>query len=343
MSGRLAVFRVDAGHRIGAGHAMRCLALAQAWQDRGGRALFVCAALPENLRDLFFSEDISIAAVSEVPGSLEDARATARQASHRQASLVVVDGYVFGREFQAELCRQDPATLVIDDHGHAGRYFADVILDQNLGADPLRYRHRPRDARLLLGSEYALLRRMFRDARPAAPAPSGVASNLLVTLGGGDTKEFNLRIVHALKRLDASDLRTIIVAGAAAPSLRRQTRAMRSIEVKAHVVDMPALMAWADVAVSAGGSTCWEMAYMGLPNLILVLADNQRRIAEQLQAAGVSHNIGDARRLDPPAIAAALDGLIHHRTIRHSMATSGQALIDGRGAERVLDCLPAPV
>ncbi len=330
------------------GHAMRCLALAQAWQDRGGRALFLSASLPAVLRELLASEDVRVVDLPGPAGGLGDARATARRADRQQASVVVVDGCSFGPEFQAELRRHRPAkhrpaTLVIDDHGHARRYSADVILDQNLGAEARRYQHRPRGARLLLGPEYALLRRMFRAVRPAAPDPSEAARRLLVTLGGGDAQDIHLNVVHALKHLDDPDLDTVLVAGASAPAIRRQTRDMPSIQVEAHAGDMPGLMAWADLAVSAGGSTCWEMAYMGLPNLILVLAENQRPIAEQLEVAGISLNLGDARRLDPQALAAALAGLIHHPAQRQAMAAAGRSLIDGRGAERVLDCLLAPV
>ena len=132
-----------------------------------------------------------------------------------------------------------------------------------------------------------------------------------------------------------------MVAGAAAAELRRRTGGLRT-DFRPHADDMPDLMARADLAVSAGGSTCWEMAYMGLPNLVLVLADNQRPIAERLAAAGVSLNLGDARRLDPADLAAALDDLVRDRARRRAMAAAGRTLIDGRGAERVLDSLPMP-
>jgi spore coat polysaccharide biosynthesis predicted glycosyltransferase SpsG len=98
-------------------------------------------------------------------------------------------------------------------------------------------------------------------------------------------------------------------------------------------------MAWGDVAVSGGGSTCWELAFMGLPNLALALADNQRGIADGLGRAGVAENLGWFEEVNEETIATRLEDLLKDRARRAEMGRRGRKLVDGRGPERVVDTL----
>ena len=103
--------------------------------------------------------------------------------------------------------------------------------------------------------------------------------------------------------------------------------------------DIPGLMAWADVAISGAGSTCWELAFMGLPAAVLVLADNQRGIAAGLAEYGTAINLGEAAEATDAQIADALCSLLGDRGLRARMSRKGKGLIDGRGAERVAEHL----
>jgi UDP-2,4-diacetamido-2,4,6-trideoxy-beta-L-altropyranose hydrolase len=98
---------------------------------------------------------------------------------------------------------------------------------------------------------------------------------------------------------------------------------------------MASLMAWADIAVTGAGSTCWELACMGLPALALVIAENQRAIAEELSAAGVIFNLGSHQEVSAERIASIIDGLLYSSFRRLRMSQRGRALVDGQGAERV--------
>ncbi len=127
--------RADANPVIGTGHIMRCLALAQAWQDQGGSVTFACAeGLPESLHQRLSSESMSVRLLQVNPGSEADARAVIELARQVQTSVVVVDGYHFGADYQRWLKDAGLRLLFIDDNGHAEHYYADWVLNQNIHA-----------------------------------------------------------------------------------------------------------------------------------------------------------------------------------------------------------------
>src|SRR5262249_17829448 len=105
------------------------------------------------------------------------------------------------------------------------------------------------------------------------------------------------------------------------------------------VDDMPALMAWADVAIAAGGSSGWELAFMGLPAVLVTVAENQRLIAESLQRAGTAVHLGWHTEVTPARIAEAVRELLSDRAQRQCMSQAGRLLVDGKGAARVVAAL----
>lgn len=337
------LIRADANTQIGTGHVMRCLALAQAWQDAGGQAKFVQASAAPALETRLIAEGIDIARLSASPGSATDSAQTVALAQKMGATWVVVDGYQFDAAYQQAMKRAGLPLLVVDDYGHASHYYADLVLNQNIHADESLYSNREPHTRLLMGARYVLLRREFwpwRGWRREIPA---VAHRVLVTLGGGDPDNQTLKVFQALQQVDADDLEAIVVVGASNPHFEELRSEIRNsplaIRLVHNVANMVELMAWADVAVSAGGSTCWEMAFMGLPTILLVLAENQRGIAEGLSQAGVALNLGSFEQVISAHIVRALSNLIESRHRRQQMSHDGQEMVDGIGSKRVLSAL----
>jgi UDP-2,4-diacetamido-2,4,6-trideoxy-beta-L-altropyranose hydrolase len=335
------LIRTDAGVRMGTGHVMRCLALAQAWQDAGGRATFALAAGAEGLHPRLASEGVEIQTLTAEPGSADDTRQTNELAL--RAAWVVLDGYHFSGAYQRALKEAGRRLLVVDDNGHAGHCGSELVLNQNLHADEKLYRDREPGTQLLLGPRHALLRREFRQWRGwSRPIPEH-ARKVLVTLGGSDPDNVTGKVLLALREVHTPGLETVVVAGAANPHRAHLERAARSegirVRLYGDVSDMPGLMAWADVAVAAGGGTSWERALMKLPSLVVVLADNQREVAASLATAGVGWNLGEPDSLSPAGIAAALQRLLEAHKDRAGMARRGAALVDGWGAARVCDRL----
>ena len=333
--GHRLLIRADASHQIGSGHVMRSLALAQAWQKAGGEVCLAARLLPETLESRWRDERIETRQVAELS---DDAEETAKLAREIGADWVVLDGYQFGTEFQRTIKNAGMRLLVIDDDGCARHYVADLILNQNPCALQAMYPSRDPSAALLLGTRYALLRREFLPARPANRAHAARATRMLVTLGGGDHDNCTRAILEAIGGIEK--LTTIAVVGPnnpRAPELEcLAQRSGGSIAIRRNPPDMPQLMAWADFAFSAAGTTCWELAFMGLPMLLVVLAGNQGPNAACLDGLGVARNLGWHGGLAEDKVRAAVMHTLSDPALRASMSQNGSALVDGRGAGRVV-------
>jgi len=331
----LLAIRADSSARMGTGHVMRCLALGQAWQEAGGRVEFLTRCESEPLVERLASEGML---VSRLNGSSDWPSLESAVAARRPAALVL-DGYHFDPDYQRRarsLCRP---LVVIDDNAHLSGYCADVLLNQNIYAEAANYSVEP-NTELLLGCRWVLLRKEFRQWQGWRREIPTQARNVLVTIGGSDPDNVTLRVMEALRQTaPGHQLQAIVVAGGGSPHLPALERAAAEspdVELRSNVSDMPSLMAWADVAITAAGSTCWEAAFLGLPSLTLVVADNQEGIARGLERAGVAINLGWHRDLTIHGIAAALADLLPAQSCRQRMSENGRALVDGGGAQRTV-------
>lgn len=337
------VIRADGNATIGTGHVMRCLALAQCWQDRGGRVVFVSAEIVPALTDRLNAEAIVCVSIGCTRGSNADAVETAAVATSNGARWVVADGYCFGLEWQRKVRAAGYRLLLLDDYGHHAQYAADVVLNQNSSATTELYPAREA-SHLLLGARFALLRREFcRRSEPARSIPA-VAQKVLVTIGGGDAENVTAKAVLALRSIES--IEAVIVAGGSNPhvaALQALISGDARLKLLVNPTNMPELMAWADVAITAAGSTVWEAAYCGLPSALLVVADNQIAIAEDLTRRGVCVNLGQSGAASSEAIAETVRALLLDADRRKAMAEKAAALVDGFGPARVAAVLGAPL
>jgi UDP-2,4-diacetamido-2,4,6-trideoxy-beta-L-altropyranose hydrolase len=337
------LIRADGSPRTGTGHVMRCLALAQGWQRTGGQAIFAQAETTPALQERLSGEGLEVVRLKVAPGTEEDAGQTAIEARSNAVTAVVADGYVFGALWQRRIKDAGFRLLLVDDFAHAEHYSADWVLNQNLNADPALYARREPHTQLLLGTRYALLRRDFlawSKWQREYPPP---ARRVLVTLGGSDPDNVTGKVIDALGHL--RDWDAVVVVGGSNPNLAALQAARAPSQCGLRLVvdarNMPQLMAETDVAVAAAGTTSWELAFMGLPALTLVLADNQRANAEYLHAAGLSRNLGWHSQVSPESLARQLEALRTDALARTEMSRRGRATVDGAGAERVAAILRA--
>ena len=336
------LIRADASTRIGTGHLMRCLALAQAWQAEGRRAIFLSHCESAALIQRIKAAGGGYIALGEPHPAPGDLRQTLECLKEQHADWLVLDGYHFDTGYQQAVRAAGYHLLVIDDTAHLSEYHADVLLNQNLNAEQLKYKCDV-ETTLLLGTRYVLLRQEFLAWRGWQREIPDVARKVLVTMGGGDPDNVTLKVIHVLQRVGVNELEAVVVVGGSNPHLEMlQSEVQRSritIRLGHDVVDMPELMAWADLAVSAGGSTCWELAFMGVPNVVLVLAENQQGIAEGLEQAGAVTNLGWYSKVAEDLVAGALIDLIHAPEKRRQMSKAGQRLVDGHGVGRVVQAI----
>jgi UDP-2,4-diacetamido-2,4,6-trideoxy-beta-L-altropyranose hydrolase len=333
--------RADASVTTGTGHVMRCLALAQAWQDAGGQVVFAMAESTPAVKERLRSEGIDVVEIAGVSGGADDSAQTTQQAAGNGAAWVVIDGYQFKAEYQLALKRAGLKILFVDDNGHAEHYFADLVLNQNAYASEDLYRSREAGTQLLIGLNYALLRREFRQWREGGTKQAG--GRVLVTLGGSDAANLTLKVIHALEQIRPASIEATIVAGGSSPHTRSLESAAAEAKVNLrlaqNVKNMPELMAWADIAVSAAGTTVLELAFMGVPSILITVAENQRSNAAAWEKLGLAESLGEAANVSTAQLADAITALISDSGRRMRMARSARALVDGLGAERVVSRL----
>jgi UDP-2,4-diacetamido-2,4,6-trideoxy-beta-L-altropyranose hydrolase len=339
------LFVCDAGPLIGGGHVMRCLTLARALQDRGARCVFLQTPAAAPILAAF-----SAGEVAGVPAAGGDAADLARAAEQRLAdgwegspfAGAVIDHYGFDAPVDARLRAPSRPLLVLEDRAAQPRS-ADLLLDASFGRAPEDYASPSlKDAQLLLGPAYALVRPEFAAARAQAPLPRDVdrpVRRVLVSLGLTDVGGVTAEVLRLILTASPS-MELIPVVGGAAPSLpelRRLAADHPRLRLRIDATDMAALMAEADVAVGAGGSSTWERACLGLPSLSLVLADNQEAQASGLAAAGATLAV-DYRAEDfADRFTAAWNALVTDAPLRLRLSKGSAALCDGRGAERVAE------
>ena len=344
LSGKNLIIRVDASTQIGTGHLMRCLALAQAWKDDGGTVVFITACQSEGLLQRLRDERFDVHLLAGSYPDAKDGEYTKDVLATHPGAWVVLDGYHFDEVYQQRMKQLGHRLLVIDDMAHLKHYYADIVLNQNLHAEQLQY---PCESytRLLLGTRYVLLRREFlawKDRKREIPE---VGRRVLVTLGGADLENHTLKLIQALDKVDVDGLEATVVIGATNPHTDVLEATTRQSHIPIRLVynaeNMPELMAWADAAVSSAGSTVWELLFLGTPTLALILADNQRCIAEQMVRLEVGQSLGWARDVSAKSLARAITLLLKDSSLRASIGKQAQQAVDGRGTQRILKTLQA--
>lgn len=333
------LFRTDGSLAMGTGHVMRCIALAQALQDAGGRAVFALVDSTAGIQARLAEESCEARTVTGVAGSEDDAAQTIALARKKQADWIVVDGYQFGEDYQRALKAVGCKVLFLDDYGHACYYSANLVLNQNAQASASLYAARESSTRLLLGPDYCLLRREFSAWRSWKREIAPVGSKVLVTMGGSDPDNCTATVIEALGSQVGTNV--TVVAGGSNPyfeDLQRLTGAVHDrFRLLRSVGNMPELMARADIAVSGAGSTCWEMCLLQLPMVLIGLADNQKPIARALEQLGAAIHLGASGDVSADEIAKRVVTLLASESERAALSRNCGKLVDGKGAERVLN------
>jgi len=338
------ILRSDASTAMGTGHVMRSLALAQAWQDAGGRPVFAIAETAPAIRERLLAENMEVAPLEASAGGEDDARKVKELAFRHNATWVVVDGYQFGSGYQRQLKVAGLKVLFVDDNGHAGHYFADLVLNQNAHAHESLYAGRESYTRLLLGPRYAMLRREFAQWRAWKREIATVGRKILVCMGGSDPGNITGNIIDALHQVRVSFEARVIV-GSINPHFATIECAVRGSSAKIELVRKPSniaeLMAWADIAIAASGSTCWELCLLGLPAILMDVAPNQRRIARELNARGCAIHIGSVDEVSAERMATQIESLLGSLQMRSAVSSKACRLVDGQGCGRVLSAILA--
>lgn len=337
------IFRVDAFFEIGIGHLMRCIALGQAWKDRGGKVFFItyceCASLIKRLyREGFKVHPLTRAYHNAVCD--EDRHYVKNILSGHKNAWVVLDGCHFDSNYQLLIKETGNKLLVVDDMANLSGYCADIILNQNILAEDLNY-NCPPATKLLLGVKYVLLRREFLLWKKWNKRIPVIGRNMLITFGGSDLDNLTFKVIEALRQSELSRLKITAILGATNPrnnSLRLSTK-QNNVCLKINTNDIPRLMAEADIAIIAAGVTLWELLYMRCPIITFSRNLAQRIIAQKLSELDVVNYQGRVNNMNSDRLFSDVQSIILSKQRREHLSQSAGNLIDGKGVDRVMSAL----
>ncbi|MDA9600635.1 UDP-2,4-diacetamido-2,4,6-trideoxy-beta-L-altropyranose hydrolase [Nitrosomonadales bacterium] len=312
--------RADASLKMGTGHVMRCLTLAVALKRKSAQVEFICGEHEGNLIDFIQGKGFKVHALSRTENDIEMSRPSTFDAenvlehSHWLGATpqhdadvckvilkkigpdwLVVDHYAIDETWQIELQGTYQKLMVIDDLADR-RHQCDLLLDQTFGRQPQDYQKLvPENCQMLLGSQYALLRPEFAQWREYSlkRRENPELKKLLITMGGVDQNNVTGQVLDELRNCDLPlDLEITIIMGHTALHLelvQQQAKTLPyKIKVKSNVSNMAEIMANADFAIAAAGATTWERCCLGLPSIQILLAYNQKVIAEKIKMAGAA-------------------------------------------------------
>ena len=344
MPDKTLVIRADASAEIGAGHVMRCIALAQAWQQTGARTIFAQAEGGE-FEARIRSEGGQTARIHAKPGSSEDAAQVLKLCNGLKADWLVIDGYHFSADYCRSLESDSFRLLLIGDDPMRQLSKCDVVLNPDPDASLSAYPQHDGRIQFLLGSQYALLRREFLDFSIGRSNVPEKARRVLITFGGSDPRNITLHVLRALDAINDLELEVTLAVGAGYQHLSSlQAAAGRSSHIDRLLCDvrnMPDLMANVDLAIKAGGGTCYELAFMRVPMFIITTAENQERAARAFGAAAAAVDAGWFSSLETAALVARLRDLICDQDLRRKLVENAAHMVDGKGAGRVVETMLA--
>lgn len=374
------VFRVDGSAQIGTGHVMRCLTLADALFRRGIQSQFLCRNLEDGLEQWIRGAGHRLTRLptdgptpshqqlyGEWLGTTQEHDAgtvlTALGGRDEPSPLaVVVDHYGLDHVWEAIVhSRKQVPILAIDDLGR--RHDCDFLLDTTFGKCPADYAGLvPSDCRLMIGSEFALLRPDFARVRStvlerqdrdfAAGTP---VRNVVASMGGADPGDATGFVLDALAPLATKyDFQLHALVGPAYSHYEdlddRVKRSSDRIIAHRNVRDVAALLGGMDLCIGAAGTSSWERCCVGLPTINVVLAENQRTIANVLSSTGAVSDGGDlsggwevSSSETANQLKSCLLLLINNRDNRRKMSEAARKITDGYGPMRVIRALLSPI
>ena len=337
-----AIFRADASATIGTGHVIRSRTLAQALAGRGWSTVLAARELPEALAQTWPGGGAALCRLpAEGPLELDPARVAARIGP--DASLVVGDRYGLDAAWVDATRNATPGAIVMAIDDLADRPIpVDLLLNQNLGATDRAYAGLVASGTTVLaGPMFALVRPEFQALRAHLRVRDGRVERMLVFMSGADRSNVTERAASALAQVGRPFDVVVGASFGALDSLRELLATASRAALHVNTADMAQLMHRADLAIGAPSSASWERCALGLPTILVELADNQVSVGEELDRAGAALRLGWHDVVTAVDIRAAVEELIADPQRVAGMARAAAGVTDGRGTERVVAAVEA--
>lgn len=350
-------FRVDASYSIGSGHVVRSLVLADEFKAQDCNIIFICRLLDGHLISLIRDRGFEVITLGSDTGidyktsgtdwlgvsQEEDANGTIEKLKSRVIDILFVDHYSLDAKWETYLKPYSDSIVVIDDLANRS-HNCDFLIDQtfrNSGLDCYDSLV-PVTCKKLLGLQYAILSPEYRNMRASVTVRTGVINRVLVYFGGTDWQNMTYLAMEVLSQDEFSFLEVDVVVGSNYPFLSDlQKLISRRPKTNFHqsLPSLARLMSIADIAVGAGGTTLWERMCMGLPALVISLADNQLRSCEALQEEDLIHHLGSYNDISDGLLEKYLKERIYSPDDNYNLSMKISGYVDGCGVARIVQAM----
>jgi UDP-2,4-diacetamido-2,4,6-trideoxy-beta-L-altropyranose hydrolase len=333
--------RADANSIIGSGHIMRCLSIAKALKKKGQNTTFITA--DRNAQELIDRHGFSIICLQSSWNDLSNELGSLKSLIIKEKmNSILIDSYYADSAYLGEI-KKLTKVIYMDDLNQ-GIYPVDALINYNIYADRLNLINRyPKETKLMIGCSYVPLREEFISIKHHG---NESIQNILITTGGSDTYNSAGQIIEAIRsnyRLDFLGLHIVIgPLNQNKDNLEELAKQFRNIYLHYNVSNMSALMQDNDIAVSAGGSTLYELCACGIPAISFSYADNQRMGTQEFHNQGCIYYAGDIRDNAIQCMdnmIARIQELCEDYHLRNELSFKLQGLVDGNGAERIANVL----
>ena len=339
--------RADASVQIGSGHIMRCLTLADQLRNRKAIVTFICNELPGHLCSYIEDKGFKVQRlhydeIMDCNSWKEDAKQTEEILRKSPTTdWMIVDHYGLDNRWEFRIKHYARNIMVIDDLANRP-HDCGLLLDQNFYINLVkRYDGLvPENCRMMLGPAYALLRPEFREARKKRRDRDGTVNKILVFFGGSDPANETSKTLEALRRLNRSDIAVDVVVGNGNPykdQVRKLCSEMLNTKFYCQVENMAELMASADLSIGAGGATTLERCFIGLPTMVLIVAENQLETTTAVAETGAIFNMGWSHRVDEKDLADGIKNFIADPIKLQRMTDKAVQLMQGDKNNQVFD------
>lgn len=354
--------RVDSSISIGSGHVMRCLTLANALREKGSNIFFICRELPGNLCDFIeykgymvhrlpYTEKHSYA-IQQSPPHMQwlgiDTETDIEETKYILVNVedidwLIVDHYALDIKWETQMRPYVRKIMVIDDLADR-HHDCDLLLDQNL------YKHMgsrydgllPDYSFKLLGPQFALLRPEFEDARKSIRDRDGTVKRILLFFGSSDLTNETSKALEAICLLDNPTIAVDIVIGTNNPyrhDIENIAAKIPQTTCYYNTSSMAKLMLAADICIGAAGITTWERCCLGLPSLVVTVAQNQIGATMYLAEKKIIYFIGENSKITAYDIKAALNIFFENPMLLKQYSQASRELVDGGGVQRCTDIM----
>jgi len=332
--------RADANDKIGTGHVMRCLAIANELEKLNEEVTFITADEYESelIKKWGFHHVVLKTDYTDMENELSKLFCVLQEI---KVDCIIVDSYYASKEYLKQLTNSF-VTVYIDDFAE-NKYPVDMLINYNISYSKYEYKriYNNTDIKLLIGTSYVPLREEFSNVNPIHI--NDCVHNLLITTGGTD--QFNVSTdlaKHIVQDTHFNDVNVHIVVGPFyynIAELKQLTKKFSRIIIHENIKSMSKLMLECDIVVSASGTTLYELCVCGVPSIIFGLADNQIMIRKSFGESGAMIDLGDVRDDKSKCIINIIKELklIGNKEKRTLLSKKANNITDGKGASRIAE------